>query len=537
MNTAINARQEIVVSAQNTEFGTVRTFIEEYFSKGKMDEIRIAELILLVEEIFVRAIEQIDNEYEDVIVAIHKKVNEVYVEVSYDGPRFIVNAEITSEFDLGAKIIKRYEEKIGVNYRRGHNVVTVLADRMYGGLMLANVIASLVGLIVGVYLYYIAGDNTVTIITAVLDSLLSAFCTAIIMISAPVTFFSFVGNITNTVVLADRRLKLKNLVSGIALSSIIALVVGAVYAVSLGNALSLKNEVDMVVVNAGEELLKQVEHVLPTDIFSAFTSASPFPLIVLAVITAVAISSMNSRFDEVKSLNDTITSLFCQILKVIYYFLPFIVFVSTAEIIEWGGIHGIITVLEAFVVCLVGMLIMVVVNCLRLKRHGIKCIQFMKDCIPALKESYDINSPIDAIPYNSRFCNKYLGIKMQYAESAMSMVSHLNLDGNCFLLALISVGIFNMLNFTNFTTSVITVIGLMIIILGLSIGAPNQPGSLLIGLIVSLSFLGDATELFGFMVLVEAYIGRILSIINTMGNLTTVMIEATVTGELKNVHN
>ena len=63
-----------------------------------------------------------------------------------------------------------------------------------------------------------------------------------------------------------------------------------------------------------------------------------------------------------------------------------------------------------------------------------------------------------------------------------------------------------------------------IIILFLSLGAPNQPGSILIGIFI-ITFLLKADELSSVAIYAEVLFGAIQNIINVTGDIVTVAIE------------
>ena len=63
-----------------------------------------------------------------------------------------------------------------------------------------------------------------------------------------------------------------------------------------------------------------------------------------------------------------------------------------------------------------------------------------------------------------------------------------------------------------------------IIILFLSLGAPNQPGSILIGIFI-ITFLLKADDLISVAIYAEVIFGAIQNIINVTGDIVTVAIE------------
>lgn len=67
------------------------------------------------------------------------------------------------------------------------------------------------------------------------------------------------------------------------------------------------------------------------------------------------------------------------------------------------------------------------------------------------------------------------------------------------------------------------VLGILVVFV--SMGAPGQDGSLLIGLVVLFSFVGISTELISTVIYMEAITGRLLPVMNTLFDITTVVTE------------
>ena len=59
------------------------------------------------------------------------------------------------------------------------------------------------------------------------------------------------------------------------------------------------------------------------------------------------------------------------------------------------------------------------------------------------------------------------------------------------------------------------------LVLFLSLGAPNQPGSCIIGMVIIFNFF-LATELLPLAILAEVFFGGLLNIINVVGDIVTV---------------
>ena len=72
--------------------------------------------------------------------------------------------------------------------------------------------------------------------------------------------------------------------------------------------------------------------------------------------------------------------------------------------------------------------------------------------------------------------------------------------------------------------SKLQIIGIAVLVLFLSIGAPNQPGSILIGMLI-ITFYLQANELILIAIYAEVFFGALQNAINVAGDIVTVAIE------------
>ena len=106
------------------------------------------------------------------------------------------------------------------------------------------------------------------------------------------------------------------------------------------------------------------------------------------------------------------------------------------------------------------------------------------------------------------------------SERVLPMLAQINLDGNCFIITLIAL----MLMFTTGTGISwldVAIVGLTVFFL--SLGAPNQPGSILIGLLVIFSYM-NALDFVALAIFSEAILGPLLSVANAAGDIVTIAI-------------
>jgi Na+/H+-dicarboxylate symporter len=103
-------------------------------------------------------------------------------------------------------------------------------------------------------------------------------------------------------------------------------------------------------------------------------------------------------------------------------------------------------------------------------------------------------------------------------ESSFPVLAEINLDGNCFFITLIPL----VLMFTsNAEVTLLNMVLVGVLAFFLSLGAPNQPGSILIGILVVLNFM-QADHLIPSAFVFEVIFGGVLNLINVTGSIVTI---------------
>ena len=158
---------------------------------------------------------------------------------------------------------------------------------------------------------------------------------------------------------------------------------------------------------------------------------------------------------------------------------------------------------------------------IRLVIGGVPLKPFLKHLPALLKENYKIGSVIDAVPFNIRYCVKNYGMNRKRISDKFAILAQINLDGNCYLIMLMGM-LFIFMMVSSASWYHIIVIAVMVVFL--SLGAPNQPGSILIGTLIIALFL-KADVLIPTALYLEVFFGAMQNLINVTGDMVTVAIE------------
>lgn len=518
---------ELVAKAQPEQFKTVREFLETSLKKYKVPEELVRENCLVFEEVFLRIAKQNSDNIPEITISIQKRTFEVKITVDYYGERFDMDFNAVDQMDLSSVILNRYADKLGRKYRNRHNVIEIIVKRSYDRIgwwcLIATAAAVLIYLL---SLMFNANDLLVKVNGAFIYPLEATFGNALVMIAAPVTFFSLVTNITDCYVIADNRTSIGKMAFRIIGSGIIATILaGALYYV-----IKL-TPVFEIFTNGGKYALDRnrlvdsvsstIQNIVPKDIFNAFVDISPLPLLLLAILTAAAICTTNTHFGDIKKLNDSIYALFSRILSIIIMVIPIAMFLSILDVLASEGFKGLLGIATITIIQLIGAVVMIAFIGVRVAVGGVNPISFYKKCIPAIVENFKINSTIEALPYNTRFCAKTFGISMNRLDKELPILSQVCQTGNSFMIMISSVLIMNYAEI-NINTQALIVLALLIVLL--SIGAPGQDGSLAMGMIIVFAFTGISFDMMAFIIYIEVIMGRSLPVLNTLSSMASLVV-------------
>ncbi|MBQ9001790.1 MAG: cation:dicarboxylase symporter family transporter [Eggerthellaceae bacterium] len=160
---------------------------------------------------------------------------------------------------------------------------------------------------------------------------------------------------------------------------------------------------------------------------------------------------------------------------------------------------------------------------LRLKVKGVRVREFARKLWPLVKENFKIGSIIDAVPYNVRYCVENFGFSRERLEKELPVTAQTNLDGNCYVLMFISVAY---ILFANSEGSWLSIVVVGLIVLFMSSGSPNQPGSILIGMLIVSTYLASTADI-QLALCFELFCGGLQNIVNVISSMVAAVESAT----------
>ena len=503
-----------------SDYEAAQKYILEMLQRKTIPKSVISETMLVFEALFHEIVEQNENEGVTVTLLGREQLGLISICFTYEGKMFVPGKEAAENFSPENKILQSYADKVDYSYQSGYNKIRITIRRSGIKVMLPSVIAIAAAILVYFILQPLLREETQQqLFSNVVFPLEMLFRNEMMMIGAPVTFLSLMKNLTDTYIVSERNSGVVKIRRRVILSSAIAVGLAAAAAFVLSGIVSergvsfsaaSKMKVDMTF----QEFLGSL---LPSDIFAPFQMISPFPLIIVSAIFTHALCSVGKHFDKLKNAIDTCYALFSRMLGIIMSALPVFAFLSILDFNLTDGPRSILYLAQLTLAVAVSSIFMIVYYGIRLKMSGTGVVPFTKKLIPLLGENYMINSALDAAPYNIRYCARAFNMDRKRLEVSIPMLAQINLDGNCFFITFIMLT-FMLTTNTKFGWANIVLIALLVFYL--SLGAPNQPGSCLIGVLIILTYM-NATRLIPLAIYCEVAYGNLLNLTNITGDIVT----------------
>ena len=491
--------------------------VEDLLSHYGITNRSVNDAKLVFGALFQEFINQGYGEDTEVEVSAHRQIGGSCLIIGFEGKVFTPPSSDDGNHDRF--ILCSLGDKVSYRYRTGYNTIRISVMRSYFNTLFFCALAAILAMIAYLPINFLIDpvEQDLMLVNYVLP-IEQLYINAILMVGAPVTLFSLLKNLTDTYIVSGRHSGIRGLQVKTLITSILAILLaaGTAYIVqqTLGGLEGYESELGAHRPDA--TFAEVIPALVPSGIFKPFDDLSPVPLIAVSLLVTYALCSIGQYFDAMKKAVDACYALFSRMLHAIIMTLPLFCFIAFIDIMLDDGYSGVADIALYLALAAFSPVVLLASYAIRLRAHGIKVVPFAKKVFPLLRENFKIGSAITAAPLNIRYCVDFFGMDRTRLSRIMPVLAELNLDGNCFLIMFGSV----MLVFVagaEISTLDLFVIGLLVLFL--SLGAPNQPGSMLIGSLIVATYLNSSSDAVTMSIYLEAFLGNLQNLINVTGDI------------------
>lgn len=513
-------REPLITEIRN--FQEIRRYIVDVMRDNKVEKRKIAETLLVFEALYNDLLEQgVDP---DITIKIRgsKNFGDLTLTFGYTGAQYIPEGDDGDGSLADMAVMKAYADKIERSYHGGYNYLSIKVTRGYNRFLMQCLIGLGAAVLTYLLMEHVIGNKASTV---VLDSLVfpleKVFTNAMLMVGTPLTFCALLRNLTDAYIVSEKDSHSRRLQMGALRTSVVSVILAMITGILLAHSVVGYPLQVSKVLTGKQSLAEWITSSVPSSIFAPFDSMSPIPLIFLALLTAYALCHVGNYFDPMKKVVDALYTLLGRMLTVVMFTLPFFCAVALLDVLICEGIGYLLTYLVFILTMIMSSLVIALVYIVRLFIRGASIKDFFRHLPGFLRENLIINSAIEAAPFNIRYCTVKYGMNKKRLEESLPILAEINLDGNCFVIMMASIFIIA-INGTQ--VSVIDLFVIAALVVTLSMGAPNQPGSMLIGTLIIINYI-HAYDLLCTAIIAEVFLGRVLNLINVTGDLVIVYSE------------
>ena len=362
-------------------FAKANAFIEETLSWSNISKEIRRETLLIFEALFHSLREQ--GFREDTILKINaqKSLGEININFVFEGEPFVPPGSDPGSFTPEDAILKAYEDKIDYRYQYGYNHIHIAVKRGYQSTLHFSLSAVAAAIIVYVVLNaFMSTEAQIELGEALVFPIVKVFANAMLMVGAPVTFFSLLKNSTDIHILSEknadgRSLQRKTVITSV-ITIILAIEAGFLIAALLNTQLTEFSEANGL--DPMPPLPELIETLVPSSIITPFETIMPFPLIFVALVATYAFCSVGKYFDKMKKAVDACYTLFSRMLHVVMAGFPFFCFLALLYLMLGDGVDILLSVLLIIAVSIASLVIPLAFYLLRLLIGGVKLKPFLK---------------------------------------------------------------------------------------------------------------------------------------------------------------
>ena len=502
-------------------FEDAHVFIEQRLSKNDISDEIIFETMLLFEALYNSLIEQGFDQNTLLTISTHKHLGELTIKLGFEGEPFSPIKTDLKDISPELRMLQAYKDRFDCRYSYGYNTISISVKRSYRG----SILRCWIGIILAILVYipmsmHLSFEERASIEEHIVYPILKKYADAMLMVGAPITFFSMIRNLTDIYIVSERSSPLRYLQFKACITSCVSVALGIV--TGFVAMLLMKSYGGYLAGFGGTPSVSEIiDTLVPSSIFEPFETYMPFPLIIIALLIVYALCSTGEYLDILKQAVDIFYVILSRVLNVVMFFLPVFCFLAILTPLLAGGVGDFLMVVNAAVLIILSISVLLVFYIVRLLIAGVDLKVFVRHLPSLIRENLKINSVIDAVPFNIRFCVRKYKFNRKKISEQLPILAQINLDGNCFLIMLIAMVIILALGMP---ISWFHIIIISILVLFLSFGAPNQPGSILIGTLIILFYL-QADTLISMAIYFEVFFGMLQNIINVTGDIVSVAIE------------
>ena len=504
--------------------------IEQQLSQLKIERKDILRTQLLVEEIFLRMVNNADVEQATIRV-VKNFFGNVQVKMSATGTPYDPLVEV---FDIDEDddeyyrtlILKANRQKMSWLYEKNQNVVTINVQSETNLQMKLTLGGMFGGLICGVFMKEIFSTETIKLFNdSLITPLNTMFLDALGLVIAPVIFFSVLCGVNGMGAGAGIGRVGSKLIGLYTSTSVIASIVGLFIAKSFFS--SGVPQVGTIVAAQSSEayefsMTKFIVDIIPSNMVSPIADRNLLQVIFIAVFFGLALNALGNKAKLLQDFANVCNEFFTKLVGMIVFFVPMIAFFAMMQLASDTDFAMILTMGKLVVGLLICSVAILLMYAILIRFVGkISPMPFLKK-IPSLWAiPFATSSSAVTMPFTMNFCTKKLGVAEKISSFSIPIGTTVNMNGGCFYLP---IAVIMFLKMYDVEVDFNAIIIILTMTLSLSVAGPAVPNASVIGILTITSTFGVPNDIAGLLFCISTVCERIVTCFNVTGDVASAVV-------------
>ncbi len=423
-----------------TNYNEAVEWMEEHLAELKVPKREILTAELLMEENFIRLGEASgDPKSFSATIAIRKRFGDVSLRISAKGTPYnpIVDMNETTE-DAEAMyslaLLKAHREAMSYSWRKGENHVAIQVHSSSSKAAIFTLAALVAGVFLGLMMKAALDESMISWIGRNLfEPIETMFMSALMMVAAPMIFFSVTAGITGMTDAAD----IGRMGGKLLLISMAKLAVVLGFSIWLGNWMGAMPEL-MAMAEEGAasggsaiSVRDVIMGIVPKNIISPFEGNNLLQVLFLACFFGVLLAKASERATAVRDSVDFFKCFFTDAMGAITPLMPIVVAVSMAKLMMNTELSVLLLYGRIIVAAFVQFVMILLVSGVFVTIVGrISPAPLLRKYLPFSILPFSLRSVNACLPDTLKFCSEKLGMEEKTAMFAVPVGIQFNMLGS-----------------------------------------------------------------------------------------------------------
>ena len=425
----------------------VPAWLEQRLNAENISEKEIYVAQLLVEENFLQMERLADTEDFSVRLTVKKSFGDLRVVLSAPGAPYHGRAhfsEMNGDEDEYANlaILDAYREKLKIYHKNGQNIVVVKVHKEGNTQTRRTLFGMVGGILLGLLLKEVVTSpaDLAWIEGNLLSSLQAMMLHALLLIAAPLIFFSILSGIAN---ISDTA-SLGRIGGKIVLVSLPKLAFFVLLGLLVGHALGgLTSIAGMLAGDAlmdkGTSLRDLIVGIIPSDMVTPFHTNNVLQMLFLACLFGVLLARAGSWAAWAREGMNFFTRFLMEAMGLILPFIPLLVLVSMTRLTMHTGLDVLLPFGKLILATALGIPVDILLASLLLAVFGqLSPLPFAQKAARFVPLPFSLSDSTACMPTTMAFCQDKLGMEEKFTRFSIPVGMQLNMDGTAYYVSIVS---------------------------------------------------------------------------------------------------